>query len=365
MADAHLYGIRAPKNKHKEISSSTSLAFSSHLSSLISKETSKPPPARPAASSTSKSKSDIFTSHNQRPSNKKRTHDDLEDGNIAQKHKTEQDLGGSLDSNDLHRSRRKMEEKARLYAAMKRGDYVAPTGNGRDEQSAALVDFDRKWAEREVQGDHKDTGDTSSDDDDDSNLEEDREEELQDYIDEFGRTRRLPPSQIARLERSRRIAALSAQEVESMSARPSMPSNIIYGDTVQHQAFNPDEETTAKMEVLVEKRDREATPPDAVHYDATKEIRRRGTGFYAFSGDEEGRKREMEELERERKETERKRREREREKEERRKVIEQRKRLVQEARGKREAEKFLDGLEVDVSSGDVGKATLGSKEHRE
>ena len=351
MADAHLYGVRTAKNKHKEISSSTSLAFSSHLSSLISKESSSTSailhPSRPS----SKSKPDLFTTHKERQS-KKRTHAESESpDNVGQKHKTEEELGVGADSNDLHRSRRKMEEKAGLYAAMKRGDYVPPTdGCGRDEQGTALIDFDRKWAEREARGEDANNHDTSSGSEDEESANE--QEELIDYTDELGRTRQLPRSAIARLERERRVAANFASEAESMSARPSMPTNIIYGDTVQHHAFNPDDDTAQKMAMLAEKRDREATPPDDTHYDATKEIRNKGTGFYAFSGDKEGREKEMEALEQERRETERRRKERDREKEERRKVIEERKKKVAEARGKKQADQFLDRLGFDVSAGD-------------
>lgn len=362
MADAHLYGVRAPKNKHKEISSSTSLAFSSHLSSLISKEVTSASTTSHPSRPSSKSKPDLFTSHKERQS-KKRTHAESEaPGNVGQKHKTEEELGGGADSSDLHRSRRKMEEKARLYAAMKRGDYVPPAdGRGRDEQGTALIDFDRKWAEREARGEDHDNLDTSSGSEDGQSADE--KEELIDYTDELGRTRQLPRSAIARLERERRIAANFATEAESMSVRPSMPTNIIYGDTVQHQAFNPDDDTAQKMATLAEKRDREATPPDDTHYDASKEIRNKGTGFYAFSGDKEGRQKEMEALEQERRETERRRKERDKEKEERRKLIEERKRKVAEARGKKQADQFLDRLGFDVGSGDGAEDGKNVEEH--
>ncbi|KKY26740.1 hypothetical protein UCRPC4_g01431 [Phaeomoniella chlamydospora] len=344
MADAHLYGIRQPKNKHKEISSSTSLAFSSHLASLISKESSKPSETRP---SSAQPKSNIFTAH--KKAGTKRGFADIDDSNnVTQKHKTEEELGGSLDAADHQRSRRKMEEKARLYAAMKRGDYVTPDGGrGRDEQLSALVDFDRKWAEREARREATNDFDTSSDSEDNVS-DVNNEEELFDYSDEFGRARKLSRHQIARLEREKRIAANFASDADAMSARPTMPSNIIYGDAVQHQAFNPDDDVAIKMAELAAKRDREATPPEDTHYDASKEIRTKGTGFYSFSGDKEGREREMQALEQERLETERRRKLREKEKEERRRMLEERKKKVREARGKKHADKFLEGLEVDI-----------------
>ena len=47
----------------------------------------------------------------------------------------------------------------------------------------------------------------------------------------------------------------------------------------------------------------EANNPLNMHYDSTREVRAKGAGFYAFSGDEETRKRQMEELKGVRRET--------------------------------------------------------------
>jgi len=49
----------------------------------------------------------------------------------------------------------------------------------------------------------------------------------------------------------------------------------------------------------------EENNPLGVHYDASKEVRAKGAGFYQFSGDEETRKAQMEELKASREETER------------------------------------------------------------
>ena len=100
------------------------------------------------------------------------------------------------------------------------------------------------------------------------------------------------------------------------------------------------------MASLAEKRDRSATPPEAVHYDARKEVREKGVGFFQFSRDKEGREQEMEGLGREREETERRRREGGDRKEERRRKVEERRKLVARKKGERLAERFLDGLDV-------------------
>ena len=127
-----------------------------------------------------------------------------------------------------------------------------------------------------------------------------------------------------------------------------MPSNLIYGDTVQAAAFNPEEPLAAAMEEIARKRDRSVTPPEEVHYDATKEVRSKGVGFYQFSGDKAGRRREMEGLEGERRETERRRGEREGRKEGRRREVEERRRVIREKRGEKMAERFLDGLDGEL-----------------
>jgi hypothetical protein len=99
------------------------------------------------------------------------------------------------------------------------------------------------------------------------------------------------------------------------------------------------------MEELARKRDRSATPPDAAHYDAQAEIRNRGTGFYAFSKDEERRKEEMEGLKAERERTERVRMEREDKVAKRKREVEERRREIAEKRAKKMADSFLERLE--------------------
>lgn len=334
MAANSLYGTKDPsKTKTKDISSSTSLAFSTHLSSLISKDSSRTNAGRPRPS---KTKPDIFTQHNKN-SRKRAAADISEDG--EQKHKTEVDIGG-VDSAALQRSKRRMEEKARIYAAMKRGDYIRPE-DGRDDRT--LVDFDRKWAEQETNGRDEEDDATSS-----GTNNSDSDEELVDYQDEFGRQRKGTKAEVAREERRRRIQANAAEEAERFSARPKMPSNVIRGDTVQYNAFNPDDVTTEKMEDLAKKRDRSATPPEEKHYDANAEVRTKGTGFYTFSKDAESRKREMEALEKERLRTEKERKEREARKEKKRQEIEERRKKIAEQRSKVQADRFL--ADIDLGS---------------
>ncbi|KAL2755875.1 hypothetical protein ACRALDRAFT_1093951 [Sodiomyces alcalophilus JCM 7366] len=346
--DPNLYGQPPPKKRKNNITLSSSLDFTAQLTSLISN------PSSPSASNTSaarprpskQQKDDIFSSHKPKSrasSGKKRASED--DNKLVLKNAPAQD-----EAETLARARRKMEEKARLYAAMKRGDYVA-----KENEQAPLIDFDRKWAEGEAQ--RRDTGEASSsgtDDDDDSDSGGDDEDkaaaaaEIIEYEDEFGRLRRGTRAEIARLERQHRRGLLSAEELERMSARPAAPENLIRGDAIQTLAFAP--EDAEKMQELAARRDRSPTPPEAKRYDADSEVRVRGTGFYKFSKDEETRAEEMRSLDEERRRTEDKRGELDHRKAARRREIEERRRNLEERRAKRMADSFLEGLAADIGS---------------
>ncbi|KAE8453753.1 hypothetical protein EG329_009264 [Mollisiaceae sp. DMI_Dod_QoI] len=332
-SDGHLYGIRKPKNTAREISSSTSLAFTSTLSSLLSSSKTetggKTTAARPRPS---KTKDDIFSSHNR--NTKKRAARDLEvDEERGRGRGGREDIGG-VDEDVLHRSKRKMEQKAKLYSRMKSGNYVA-----KENEADGLVDFDRKWAEGGEKG-----GEESEVESDDG------QGEMVDYEDEYGRARRGTRAEAERMERRKRNKVLGAEELDRMTARPAMPSTLIYGDTVQTMAFNPEEVVVQKMEEIAKKRDRSMTPPEMKHYEADKEIRSKGVGFYSFSKDEGLRGREMEALEKERLETERMRKEREEKKEKRRLEIEERRKAIGAKRAKKQADSFLNELSADLKS---------------
>ena len=337
-----LYGMACVKKSTKEISSSTSLAFTSQLASLLSQDAGggRTSSGRPRPS---QSKSDIFTAHKKHA--KKRGAKDLLDDD---RHPGGSGVGGhgsasAVDDALLHRSKRKMEEKARWYAAMKRGDYVAPTDRAQDLEENALIDFDRKWAENEERGQGNEL-DTSSDDDEAGSDE--KEDELMEYTDEFGRQRQGTRAQAAREERRRTM--LAVDEADRFTARPTQPANLIFGDTVQAAAFNPGEPVSAKMDELARKRDRSLTPPDDVHYDATAEVRTKGVGFYAFAHDRAARSTEMDELERERIETVDARRQTEARKAKRRTELEERRKRIREKRGEKQADHFLRDLADDL-----------------
>jgi hypothetical protein len=317
--DPNLYGRRPTKKPKRDATLSTSLDFTAQLTSLMLNASSGATSAgRPRPQK--EGKDDIFKGS--KPKRNKEF-----DG--SKKLQLKEVAGTEEETQELARARRRMEEKARLYAAMKRGDYVP-----KENEAAPLIDFDRKWAEGE---ETKEDYETSSDED---NGEESGE--MVEYEDDFGRVRQVTKAEKEKLDRRARRGLLGAEELERMSARPSAPSNLIVGDTIQAMAFNPDDPD--KMEELARKRDRSATPPPAQHYDADWEIRTKGTGFYKFSQDDETRTTEMEGLAEERRKTEEQRRVREEQKETRRREIEKRREEMAARRAKKQADSFLDKL---------------------
>jgi hypothetical protein len=288
--DAVLYGLQRPKRMKgdKEISSNTTSSFTSQLSSLINSSKTPGTDTRAKASRTKAKKEDIFATHNKNAAARaQRDLDNAASPAFAQKHTTN---GEGLDGAVWERSKRKMEEKARLYAAMKRGDVE-------DDGERFAVDFDRKWAEK--------YGDAQSGEEDMSDEDDEDEEDgsgMIEYVDEFGRTRQGTRADAARAARQER--GLADMSGDRFTARPSAPTGVIYGDTIQHQAFNPDFPIAMQMEELAKKRDKSLTPPPDMHFDASREVRQKGTGFFQFSEDAEERKKQMEGLERERIQTE-------------------------------------------------------------
>lgn len=303
-----LYGIPRPKTRAKEIPTLSTIAFTNQLSSLLAQtSTSTATTATTARPRPSKVKSSIFNTHNKHTKKRALADDNPDDvdnadtpstSTISRKLKlSNRDPLSIVDSSTLQRSKRKLEEKARIYASMKRGDYVPPNGSmtAQVRDANLLVDFDRKWAET-----GQESGFISSDEESDSADGKD----LVEYEDEFGRQRQGTRAEARREERRRAAQVHAAETLEDLSAHPAPPPQLIRGDVIQSAAFNPDAQIAAQMEDLARRRDRSLTPPPASHYDANSEIRSKGVGFYAFSREEGERRREMEELERQRQETE-------------------------------------------------------------
>jgi hypothetical protein len=332
--DPNLYGQHAPKRRKKETVISSSLDFKAHLTSLLSNTSSQS--MSTGRIKAANKKEDIFKGAKQRESKQNAKKSIVGNGPLMLKETTAEE-----ETQELERTKRSLEEKARLYSAMRRGDYVPE-----DNEPAPLVDFDRKWAETNQV--NRNTGLVDESDDDDKDESED--DEFVEYEDEFGRTRRGTRAEKERMERRIRRGELGATELERMSARPKAPEKLIYGDTVQTLAFATDD--LDKMEALARKRDRSLTPPDMKHYEADKEIRTKGVGFYKFSKDEKTRTEQMQSLEGERLNTEKLRDEKESQKLSRKKQIEERRKEVEAKRARKMADSFLSGLASDLTGRD-------------
>ena len=119
---------------------------------------------------------------------------------------------------------------------------------------------------------------------------EDDDDPVIEYEDEFGRIRTARRSEVPR-EFHPRHDAQDEDEDE----------DIVIHNPVNHlPIYTPSEERIAE----ISKEYAEDTNPLNVHYDASKEVRAKGAGFYQFSADEETRKKQMEELKNVREETE-------------------------------------------------------------
>jgi hypothetical protein len=214
-----------------------------------------------------------------------------------------------------------------------------------------VEDLDERY---EVDFDGERRSDSSSDNEEEGG---EPQEEVE-YLDEFGRTRKG-----TRLDAMKAAQAGTQKDDDRFTARPVAPtSGVVYGDAIQHEAFDPDSGRIAAMAELAKKRDRSLTPPPESFYDAGKEVRTRGTGFMQFSGDKDEREAQMRGLDALRTETEGARGEggnagkgKNAALEARKKILEERRRVVEEKRARRKAEEFLGGLSAaeESATGDM------------
>lgn len=331
-----LYGAPRPKSKSTAISlSSTSIhALSTEISLARSRLSSTSSlKSAPGRSRPSKTKS-LFAGSNKNVS--KRAVKDLADSHGG---KTSEQLGGGISERDLARSRKRLKEKAKLYEAMKRGDFNDDAGEG-------LVDFDRKWAEHpsDEESDNGDGADEEREDDDDG-------DEIVEYEDEFGRTRKGKKSQV---EKDKRREAAAKKAVDEETARDAVPEGLIIGNMIQTSAFTtatfsavPTSSMLSSALPVEEEEDLET------HYDANREVRTKGVGFYQFSTNSKERAGEMEELLNERKHTAEGRKMAEEKKKRRREEVEARREEVKRRRRGKVGGNWLDGFmgEIEADNG--------------
>ncbi|EPS40277.1 hypothetical protein H072_5912 [Dactylellina haptotyla CBS 200.50] len=357
-ANPELYGRPKPKNSiPANLSSTSAVALSSELARLAASGKTQGR-KRPATSS----KDDIFRKGSNRGVSNRAARDVVDCGSSR---KTTSREIGYLDDAELQRSKKMMEEKTRLYNAMKRGDYLPPTKKfkggwtgAEEDRAGGLIDFDRKWAEREANKEEEDA-ETSSDDD---LSVRSGDEDIVEHEDEFGRTRKLTKRELRKVQREDARAnniSNAYDSDEDVRRRRVDPSQLIYGDTIQTAAFDQDEFERRRKQMEEEERDLQDT-----HYDATKEVRTKGVGFYQFSQDSEVRKKEMEALKTERDKTEKEQKAKETRKEERRKEVERRREELKKRRQGKQGERWLQNF-LDETPELLAKSNVEEKPESE
>ncbi|KAH9902782.1 hypothetical protein C8Q73DRAFT_634712 [Cubamyces lactineus] len=182
----------------------------------------------------------------------------------------------------LESARAILERKARVYDKLRKGK----SGGLDDKQyGALLVDFEQKGIDPHYSSD--------SDDVDESLTvpvppEGEEDDPIMEYLDEYGRTRTARRSEIPR-ER------LPRPEEDEEDFDPYVIHNPVDHFPVYQQSEERAEE--------IKRRLAEESKPPTIHYDASREVRAKGAGFYQFSADEETRRKQMEELRKAREET--------------------------------------------------------------
>ncbi|KZT22375.1 hypothetical protein NEOLEDRAFT_657329 [Neolentinus lepideus HHB14362 ss-1] len=192
----------------------------------------------------------------------------------------------------LEKARAVLERKAKIYDKLRKGKSA---GLSDKQFDALLVDFDQNVPS--ILPDESDSDDVDESltvpkppagEDDDPIVE---------YEDEFGRMRMARKSEVPR--------HLAPPESNAIDEILGDDSDVIYNPVNHLPIYEPSQERITQIQSTLS----EESNPLNIHYDASAEVRAKGAAFYQFSGDEETRKRQMEELRQAREETERVRKE--------------------------------------------------------
>ncbi|TFK27214.1 hypothetical protein FA15DRAFT_686060 [Coprinopsis marcescibilis] len=212
----------------------------------------------------------------------------------------------------LESARAVLERKAKIYEKLKKGK---SGGLNEAQYNALLVDFDAAGPSLHYESDSDDADESLNvpkppGNDDDPMVE---------YEDEFGRLRTSRRSEVPRhllrgeddeqdpvIEYEDEFGRMKSDKRSNVPRHLWPPEADPDADLIIHNPVNyfPVYEPTAERMEDIEKKFAESHNPLAAHYDASKEVRAKGAGFYQFSGDEETRKAQMEELRKTRVETE-------------------------------------------------------------
>ncbi|KAA1467474.1 hypothetical protein DENSPDRAFT_877344 [Dentipellis sp. KUC8613] len=195
-----------------------------------------------------------------------------------------------LDKKSVENFTENLKRKAEMYDRLHRGEFDHLTDKQFDN---LLVDFTAKPPVEFSSG----SDDDDEDEDESATVPQPpaQDDPVIEYEDEFGRMRSAPRSQIP-------------PHLLPKPMRTEGPDDGDEGVVLENPTnFFPVYEPTADRVAAIQEAAAEENNPLNVHYDADREVRAKGAGFYQFSGDEETRRKQMEELKAAREETEKKR----------------------------------------------------------
>ncbi|EGV97719.1 coiled-coil domain-containing protein 174 [Cricetulus griseus] len=243
----------------------------------------------------------------------------------------------------LDKAREKLEEKAKLYEKMTKGDFP-----DEEVEDMYLVDFTQKIIDKrkemEVLGATRDSRNTEEKDDDDEEFSEkdipppkDPSEEWVDYVDSLGRSRRCMRKDLPDLlEMDKNLQG-------RLFVSPANEKTLLSEDMrkeLQRQQWEEEEREALKK------------PMGPIHYEDIREneARQLGVGYFAFARDKELRNKQMKTLEMLREQTTDQRIKRENIKEKRKAMLEARLAKLRQKKIKKSKE---DGTEEENRDGDV------------
>ncbi|NP_001231231.1 coiled-coil domain-containing protein 174 [Sus scrofa] len=243
----------------------------------------------------------------------------------------------------LDKAREKLEEKAKLYEKMTKGDFI-----DEEVEDMYLVDFTQKIIDRhkemETVGANRDYRRTEKRDDDEETLSEkdipppqDPSEEWVDYVDSLGRSRRCMKKDLPDLlEMDKNLQG-------RLFVSPANEKTLLSEDMrkeLQRQQWEEEEREALRR------------PMGPVHYEDIREneARQLGVGYFAFARDKELRNKQMKTLEMLREQTTDQRTKRENIKEKRKAMLEARLAKLRQKKMKKSKE---DGAEEENTDGGV------------
>ncbi|KDE07725.1 hypothetical protein MVLG_01999 [Microbotryum lychnidis-dioicae p1A1 Lamole] len=173
--------------------------------------------------------------------------------------------------------RSNLEQKAKLYERIKKGKNL---GVDHHKVSQLLVDFEAKDEQTDSEGEQDSS--EEQEDSDQAQAGEDPRNPMVEYLDEFGRSHRVPRSDVP----------AGTALPSTVPSQVSPADQVYYGDQQHFPVYEPEPEKLAAI-ARENQRSRGALVD---RYDPTKEKRTRGAGFIALGMDDNTRRKRMESL---------------------------------------------------------------------